>query len=172
MFDFWTIHAAPVPALEACLGEWVERNLGGYTGMVNFETIGGVIIECHLRFADQWCDLYGNGWNAALVDLHASGAWHHADCPRDGYSLALFARHGQRYHHPAADHQLAIRAMPGVASLQITFHEYKAPQDHPMPPGGFRLGIVNAWSVEEGKAARRKLAEAFPPEAILWPPDD
>ena len=33
----------------------------GYTGMVNFETIGGRIIEAHLRFADQWPDLYGGG---------------------------------------------------------------------------------------------------------------
>ena len=27
--------------------------------MINLETIGGRIIEVHLRFADQWPDLYG-----------------------------------------------------------------------------------------------------------------
>ncbi len=46
----------------------------GYTGMMNFETIGGLIIEAHLRFADQWCDLYGEGWVEALVELYAAGA--------------------------------------------------------------------------------------------------
>ena len=43
---------------------WVARNLAGYTGMANLETIGGRIIEVHLRFTDQWPDLYGSG----LVD--------------------------------------------------------------------------------------------------------
>ena len=42
--------------------------------MMNFETIGGKIIEAHLRFADQWCDLNGKGWIEAMVpSLHG---WH------------------------------------------------------------------------------------------------
>jgi hypothetical protein len=172
MFDFWTIHAAAMPDLEAYLGGWLARHLQGYTGIVNFETIGGVIIEAHLRFTDQWCDLNGAGWIEALAELHSNSVWNHDDSARrDGYSFALFARHGPRYDHPQTEHQSAIRAMPGVASLQITFHQRKPPEDHPMPPGGFRLGIVNAWSIEDGRAARRKLAETFPAEAILWPPD-
>ena len=60
-FDYWIIHAEPRPELEAYCGAWLERNLKGYTGMANFETIGGRIIECHLRFTDQWPDLYGAG---------------------------------------------------------------------------------------------------------------
>ena len=169
MFDFWTLHAAPMPELEDYLSAWLAANLRDYTGMVNFETIGGVIIEAHLRFADQWCDLNGAGWTRALVRLHTHGVWDFADRRRDGYSFALFARHGQRYDHPPAAHQAMVRAMPGVASLQITFHAGKPPEDHPMPPGGFRVGLVNAWSIAEGQAARRKLAEAFPAEALLWP---
>lgn len=38
-----------------------RRHLRGYTGIVNFETIGGRIIEAHLRISDQWPDLYGEG---------------------------------------------------------------------------------------------------------------
>ena len=30
-----------------------------------------------------------------------------------------------------------------------------------MPPGGFRLAIVNAWDLEAGRAARTRLRELF-----------
>ncbi|HEV7714982.1 MAG TPA: hypothetical protein VGO53_05285, partial [Steroidobacteraceae bacterium] len=44
---------------------------------------------------------------------------------------------------------------------QITFHEDRAPEWHSMPPGGFRLAIVNGWDLESGLAARDRLAAAF-----------
>ena len=56
--------------------------------------------------------------------------------------------------------------MPSVTSLQITFHENRDPADHPMPPGGFRLGIVNCTELAAGMAARRRLASAFPAALI------
>jgi hypothetical protein len=140
----------------------------GYAGMMNFETIGGTIIEAHLRFADQWCDLYGEGWAAALVKLYAEGRWDFADEDRvDGYSVPLFARHGNRYAHPPAPLQAEVRAMPGVRSLQVTFHENKPPEDHAMPPGGFRLAVINATSLDAAHAARRRLAAAWDPALIL-----
>jgi hypothetical protein len=169
MFDHWTVHAVGDPVIDRLIDAWVAKHMAGYTGMMNFETIGGGIIEVHLRFADQWCDLYGEGWVEALVRLYREGRWHFDDRRRrDGYSLPLFARHGRHYFHPSTEHQAAVRAMPEVTSLQITFYEDKPPEDHPMPPGGFRLGIVNATSLEAGCLARRRLAEAFPAEAILW----
>ena len=47
--------------------------------MANFETIGGRIIEVHLRFADQWPDLYGTGWVDALIAPLCDGAWRFDD---------------------------------------------------------------------------------------------
>ena len=136
--------------------------------MMNFETIGGRIIEAHLRFADQWCDLYGAGWAEALVGLYAKGSWTFSDSERcDGFSIPLFARHQAIYRHPPADLQAVVRSMPAVTSLQITFHENKDPAEHPMPPGGFRLGIVNCTDLAAGMIARRKLAEAFPGYLVL-----
>ena len=168
MFRHWTVHARPARELEERLAGWVARHMPGYSGMLNFETIGGAIIEAHLRFADQWCDLYGEGWVAALVELYASGRWAFADDDRrDGFSMPLFARHGQRYAHPPAALQAEVRAMAQVKSLQITFHEEKPPEDHAMPPGGFRLAVINAASLDAARAARRKLAAAYPPGAIL-----
>ena len=98
-----------------------------YTGMMNFETIGGTIIEAHLRFADQWCDLYGEGWVEALVKLYAEGHWTFADrtgrtaipCP----CLRVTAIAIRIRRHRV---QSEVRAMPKVKSLQITFHEAQA----------------------------------------------
>lgn len=166
-FKHWTIHAAPNAGLDAYLSSWVGAHLAGYSGMINFETIGGRIIEAHLRFADQWCDLYGAGWVEALVGLYAENRWDFADTGRrDGYSVPLFAVHGGQFRHPSAEQQAKVRAMPKVSSLQITFFETKNPSDHAMPPGGFRLGIVNAPDLAAAKEARRELARYFPAALI------
>lgn len=167
-FDYWTVHADGRPDLETTLEAWLAKQFAAYTGMVNFETIGGRIIEVHLRFADQWPDLYGEGWVEALIRLYAEGEWTFDDRDRrNGYSVILFGRHGQRFAHPSAAHLERVRNMPGVSSLQTTFHEQKAPEAHAMPPGGFRLGIINVHGLEQGFAARRELARSYPEGAIL-----
>ena len=169
-FKHWTIHAARQPRLESYLSDWVGNHMRGYTGMMNFETIGGRIIETHLRFADQWCDLYGAGWVEALVRLYEKGTWQFDDSHRrDGFSIPLFARHGKAFRHPSPTVQAEIRGFPHITSLQITFHERKDPAGHPMPPGGFRLGIVNATDLAAGQAARRALARAFPEGGVMLP---
>jgi hypothetical protein len=168
MFKYWTIHAKVLPELEQYLSDWVGIHMRGYSGMMNFETIGRHIIEAHLRFADQWCDLYGDTWVEALVGLYEDGRWDFADMNRrDGFSIPLFASHGHAFSHPTQEAQRQIRALPGVASLQITFFEDKPPSQHPMPPGGFRLGIINATSLAAGLSARRALAAAFPAAPIM-----
>jgi hypothetical protein len=164
-FDHWTIRAEVMPDIEDWCGAWARKHLAGYTGMVNFETIGGRIIEAHLRFADQWPDLYGAGWVEALIHLYVAGDWEFADTDRrDGYSVVLFGPHGPRYRHPPASLVDEVRAMRGVSSVQITFHEERDPAHHAMPPGGFRLAIVNAHSLPAGQAARDKLQRHFIPE--------
>lgn len=162
VFDYWTVHAAAKPALEERVGGWIRQHFKGYTGMLNVETIGGGIIEAHLRFADQWPDLYGEGWVEALVRLYAEKRWEFDDSNRrDGYSVVLFGAHGIQYRHPPADLVDELRRSPGVTSVQITFHEDRPPASHSMPPGGFRLGIINCWEVETGRRLREQLALAF-----------
>jgi hypothetical protein len=162
MFDYWVVEAARRPALEAYLDRWIAANVAGYTGMINLETIGGRIIETHLRFSDQWPDLYGPGWVDALIRLYRDGVWDYDDSNRrDGYSVVLFGAHGIQYRHPPADLLADLRRTPGVTSIQITFHEDRPPAAHSMPPGGFRLAIVNTWELEIGDAVREKLALSF-----------
>jgi hypothetical protein len=162
MFDYWTVHAETMPDLERNLAGWVGRHLRGYVGMLNVETIGGTIIEAHLRFADQWPDLYGEGWVEALVSLYRDKIWCFADLGRrDGFSLALFGPHGRRYRHPPPALVQEVARIPGVCSVQITFHEDKPADAHSMPPGGFRVALVNAVDLEVGKAGRERLSEGF-----------
>ncbi|MGB5183573.1 MAG: hypothetical protein WBO12_15490 [Xanthobacteraceae bacterium] len=161
-FDYWIIHAEPDAGIEEPCGAWIEKNLSGYTGMLNLETIGGTIIEAHLRFADQWPDLYGPGWVDALVELYERGDWNFSDDDRaEGYSAVLFGPHGNRYRHPLAAAVGEVKRMPGVTSVQITFHEDRAPESHAMPPGGFRLAIVNGFDLQATLAARARLRECF-----------
>jgi len=170
MFKHWIINAADNTELTRFLTRWVARELPHYTGMVNIETIGGRIIEAQIRFADQWCDLNGEGWLEAVVGLYQHGVWAFDDSRRrDGFSVPLFAAHGVVPRHPSSDVQARIRALPGVASLQITFHETVPGEDHFMPPGGFRLGILNCWNLQAGFAAREELAKAFADVEIMIP---
>jgi hypothetical protein len=161
-FDYWIVHAEPDADIEEHCGNWVRKNLVGYTGMLNVETIGRKIIEAHLRFADQWPDLYGPGWVDAVVGLYERQEWDFYDDDRsEGYSVVLFGPNGRSYRHPPSALVEAIKHMPGISSVQITFHEDRAPERHAMPPGGFRLAIVNGFDLEKTLAARARLKEHF-----------
>jgi hypothetical protein len=165
-FDYWWIQAQPDVEIEATCGKWVREHLTGYTGMLNLETIGGTIIEAHLRFADQWPDLYGKGWIDALVRLYEKHDWKFADDDRrDGYSVVLFGPNGRRYRHPPQTLVDEIKRLDSVTSVQITFHEDRAPERHAMPPGGFRLAIVNCFDIAAGNAGRTRLRQFFLPDA-------
>ena len=160
LFDYWTIHARPRPRLERYLGRWIRRHLRGLTGVVNFETIGGKIIECHLRMSEQWVDINGRGWLESVVRLYTGGRWCFPSPPRTGYSVVLFGRHGVGY---AIDREAVdtLRRTPGVSSIQITFDPAKPREQHAMPPGGFRLAIVNCWDLGAGLATRADLRQLF-----------
>jgi hypothetical protein len=161
-FDYWIIHAEPDETIEAPCRAWIEKNLPGFSGMLNLETIGGTIIEAHLRFADQWPDLYGPGWVEALVELYERGEWNFPDDERvEGYSTVLFGPHGRHYRHPPSAAVEEIKRIPGVTSVQITFHENRAPERHAMPPGGFRLAIANGFDLPATLAARDRLRKLF-----------
>jgi hypothetical protein len=159
VFDYWTVLAEDRPELEQYCGAWFRKHLKGYSGAVNVETIDGRIIEVHLRFADQWPDLYGGGWLDAVVELYRNRRWRYADTDRrEGYSVVLFGAHGVPYSKPPQKLVDDILARPHVSSVQITFHEDIPAEQHAMPPGGFRLAIVNCWDLDAGLKAREDLA--------------
>ncbi|MHB8730624.1 MAG: ATP-grasp domain-containing protein [bacterium] len=168
-FDYWTVAAERPRALERYLGAWLRRTLRGFTGVVNVETIAGRIIECHLRMAEQWLDLNGPGWLEAVVGLYATGRWRFRDDDRrTGYSVVLFAPHGRRYTIDPRDVE-ALRFVNGISSIQITFDESIPLDQHAMPPGGFRIAIVNCWDLHAGLLVRSALRRLFHQEAATRP---
>jgi len=161
-FDYWTVHAEPEPEIETRCAAWIGGHLGDYTGMLNLETIGATIIEAHLRFSDQWPDLYGAGWVEAVVRLYERGVWEFAaSARREGYSAVLFGPHGVRYRHPPTALLDGLKRRPGISSVQITFHQELPPERHAMPPGGFRLAVVNSFDLEAAFNARDRLRDYF-----------
>ncbi len=161
-FDYWIIEARSRPTLEQYCKDWIRRNLAGYTGMLNVETIGGYIIEVHLRFADQWPDLYGGPWLDAVVHLYEHQEWVYSDTiAADQYSVVLFGPHGIPYVHPSAAREAYYRATPGVSSVQITFEGQRPLSQYAMPPGGFRLAIVNCTALEVGFRLRSVMEGDF-----------
>jgi hypothetical protein len=161
-FNYWIVEADRREPMEYYCRRWIRTHLYGYTGMVNLETIGGRIIEVHLRFADQWPDLYGEGWTEAVVNLYGGGLWRFNEgVRREGYSVALFGPHGLRYAHPPGRLLKEYRGMPGISSVQITFFQHLAPEAHAMPPGGFRLAVINCTQLSAGLTLRARMAAQF-----------
>lgn len=160
-FDYWHLLRRAERRIEAKCLAWVRRYLPDYTGVMNFETIGGRIIEAHLRMADQFADINGPGWVEAVIDLYANGRWRFKDERREAFSVVLFGRHGPRYRIDRRRLAPLLLAHPDVSSIQITFDQDKPPAEHAMPPGGFRLAIVNGWSLATGRRVRQALKRLF-----------
>ena len=161
-FDYWAILAQPQPDIEAYCGQWLQSNLRSYTGIVNLETISSKIIECHLRLSDQWVDLNGPNWIESVAELYTHRQWNFTDDSRQmGYSVVLFAEHGQQHRKIDNSTINELLKRPYISSIQITFHEDKPPEVHAMPPGGFRLAIVNCWDLDAGIELREILASLF-----------
>ena len=167
-FDYWIIETRSRPELEEYCRGWIRRNLPGYTGMLNLETIDGRIIEGHLRFTDQWPDLYGEGWLDALVGLYAGGTWNFADRDRRlGYSVVLFGPHDRSYRQPSKNLLERLRRRAEVSSIQITFDETRSASSHAMPPGGFRLAVINSRDLVASLDVRMDLRRYFALEPVL-----
>jgi hypothetical protein len=164
-FDRWDVNVECSEKLLLYLKGFIGQNFRNYSGSMNLETIGGKIIEMHLRFADQWPDLYPADFMHAVVKL-SSGAFslqNQALKPQPtGYSVVLFGRRGKSYWKKPSEHEIqSLLRRYHVSSIQLPFHEGQAAEQHSMPPGGFRLAAINGFNLEQCLAAREHLAESF-----------
>ena len=162
-FDYWHVLPYSIPDLDAYLGNWIGRHLGDFTGMMNIETIDNRIIEAHLRATFQWTDLYGGtAWVEAIARLYREKHWDFVQPPlQDGYSIVLFGPHGRRYSYPDPGLRETLLALPEVSNLYYSFDEKLPPEYHSMPPGGFRLAVINCQDLGVGRSVRRQLMQEF-----------
>jgi hypothetical protein len=96
------------------------------------------------------------------VQLYESGIWTFAaPRPHCGFSVILFGPHGVRYHHPPPALVEDLKRTAGISSVQITFHENLPQERHAMPPGGFRLAVINAFDLAPALRVREQLRDYF-----------
>ena len=166
-FDYWTIEASTAPSSKRYFAAWISQQLADYTGMLNLETIGGRIIEAHLRFADQWPDLYGRQWLDAVVRLYGEGRWEFADGDRRGVQRRPVRAARARIPPPEPTAARGGAALPQVTSVQITFHEDRPAAAHPMPPGGFRQDDRQCLGPRGGQSGARHAGPRVPVSSLL-----
>ena len=158
-FSHWERLNGDNAALERVLSAWAARYLGGFTGIVNFETIGARIIECHLRMSVEFIPLYGRGWLDAVVRLYRHGVWDFAagDYPR--FTVPSFTTY--RSHRLDAKRLAAIEAMPGIRHVFPTLNGGMPELGN--PPNGYRRAVIVADTLEAGRAALPAIDAAIAP---------
>jgi hypothetical protein len=165
-FDRWDVNIQCDENLLRYLIRFVRQNFRGFNGPMNLETIGGKIIEMHLRFADQWPDLYSPDFMEAVVMLSSGsfsmGSEALKNIPATGYSVILFGRRGRSHWKKPLEYEIqSLLNLYNISSIQLPFHEGQPAEQHSMPPGGFRLAVINGFNLEECLRARERLAESF-----------
>ena len=101
---------------------------------------------------EQWIDPNGRNWLHSDTDLYRLKSWRFADeNRRDGYSIVLFPPRGGRHWSPSRSWLRGfMRTERAISSIQSIFEPGRAAALHVMPPGGFRLAIVNGR--DQGRA--------------------
>lgn len=164
-FDRWEINVSVPQQHEKRLVYFIELHLSDYTGMLNAEMIGGRIIEMHLRFTNQWPDLYPHGFLNAVVGLY-QGKW----CPSEemmmndtrGFSVVMFGTPKiEVWAKPDMSLVEAIRSCHSLYSVQMPFTEGVPVRHHSHPPGGYQLATFNGPNLLQCMEAREDFKKIF-----------
>jgi hypothetical protein len=158
-FSHWERLADDHSNLAEYLARWIGEHLDGYTGILNFETIGGRIIECHLRMSVEFIPLYGEGWLDAVVRLYQRGVWDFDEGRFPRFMVPSFTEY--RKHGIDTQALDTIEVLPGVRRVFPTINDGMPELGN--PPNGFRRAIVIADTLEEAMAARDRIPEAISP---------
>ncbi len=154
MFDYWeTIEA---PASTAYVSSWVKNNLSDYSGTINLETIGGKIIECHLRMGD--IDRLGNlQLLQNIINVYAGKDWTFHEKLPPFYLFALWGDWNVNY-------SIDKNVVAGIGK-DLTCYQIDTPDLYfQNPPGGVRLAITCSYEKEKALLARYELYENFSPK--------
>jgi hypothetical protein len=153
MFDYWqSIKIDSGFALR--LAKWIQDALPDYTGMVNLETIGGKIIEVHLRWGDSWCS--GDATLLqAVVDLYAGKHWNYKNISKEFFIFPIWGDPKRKYQIP--------REVANEIELNTLIGDLEHEEGGPTPPGGQRLALFSTHERKYGLQLRRRVIAAFKP---------
>ncbi|MBI3291082.1 hypothetical protein HYZ76_02250, partial [Candidatus Falkowbacteria bacterium] len=130
-------------------------NLSDYTGTVNVETIGGKIIECHLRMGD--IDRLGNVCLMQnIIDIYAGKEWTFKEKIPPFYLFALWGDWNVKYH---IKKDIAANIGKNLTSYQIDNPELYFQN----PTGGVRIAITCSYNKNDCIHARDELYQNFSP---------
>jgi len=167
-YDHWVLEVRARDELSSRQADWVGRHLPDYTGMLNLDSIDGIIVAAGLRFTADWSALHPSGWLEAVAGLYGSGRWHYAETDRHvGYSFGLVGPQNRSYRYPPAVLLHRLRQSAQIASVQITFDADRALGAQASPQGDVRLAIVNSRELGAGLRAREELRRSFSSSASL-----
>ena len=159
-FDFWEIYESKTVKLESLFDISFLNNFSTYTGVLNLEIIGGKIIECQPRLSPQFVPIYGNKWLTQIASLYDKKKWTSIKTIK-GYSIPLFLNNGG--FPPIIDSLLVreIKKAPEILDVQICIDNDGDINGLANPPGGERIAIISAKTLDEGYIAKNMLMSSF-----------
>lgn len=161
-FDYWEVNIATEDYVQANLVAFVEAHMSDYTGMLNVETIGGKIIEVHLRFTSQWPDLYGPWFLPSLVSLYCHNSWTGpSKTGQTGYCVTLFddEKYAPLGTAITTETLQELEKAFGVSSIMVDYDPAVPLESWPKPAGGLQLAVINGFDLNNCRAARQMLQQ-------------
>lgn len=140
------------------ISAWAKVHLDGFTGIVNFETIGKHIIDCHLHMNTQFIDLYGENWLEAAIKLYNKEFWEYEARSEHGYSCVYRTEQPGIY---TINKDELDRLRKEVSSIQLTFKK-GCPVDSSDAINdeySYRLAIVNDRKLEKAREIIEELRQ-------------
>jgi len=157
VFARWSTQEAS-PASERNVENWISSNLQEFTGMVNLETIGGKVIECHLRVGDA---LYMGDPDLlqAIVDLYSTGEWNFNCTLKDFHMFPIWVARNQSSRWPSNE---AREEIMGIVKESADVYLVEVDDDWPGDPVHFlRVMFLGFEEYSKGKEVSEKITKLF-----------
>jgi hypothetical protein len=141
--------ARPPGRLLDRLRAWSGEHLAAHVGVVNFETIGDQIIECHLRMSVEFAPLNGEGWLEAVVELYKGLGWRYDRPNTPAFTVPSFTT--DKPHEVDWTGIAALERDPAIVMVLPTLNDGMPEKGN--PPNGFRRAAVLSRNLEAGRRA-------------------
>lgn len=156
-FDYWELLEHTISDILCLLVKFVIVHLKDFTGVINVETIGGRMIDVHLRFSNQWIDLYSENWLDQIQQFYITGKLTKKLTREKGYSVAAFSSDLPDL-SGTIDVQLIVEKY-GVSSIQIPTYLNAREAISENPDFGIRIAVVNGRNLQDCRNAILEISQ-------------